>query len=296
MVNVVLTHRSNSVYDDRPDRYYHFPAQYLKAMQEAVGDWALYYEPRRGDGRQSYFALVAVDSVVADTQRDGHFYANLSRYLDFDRAVPMRVDSRTFEAALTKADGSANAGAFGWSVRRIPPAEFDAILNFGFAPVLHPTTDWQIADQIPSFQVAEASLEWEPRAVVERLTLRPFRDAAFSHRVREAYDNCCAISGLKLINGGGRPEVQAAHIRPVAAGGPDAARNGLALSGTVHWMFDRGLISVDDKLRVIVANGNVADMARRLLASGVPLRPPNDMSARPHPEFLAYHRTHIFKG
>jgi hypothetical protein len=37
---------------------------------------------------------------------------------------------------------------------------------------------------------------------------------------------------LQIINGGGRTEVQAAHIRPVAAGGSDSVRNGLALSGT----------------------------------------------------------------
>ena len=58
-----------------------------------------------------------------------------------------------------------------------------------------------------------------------------------------AYDARCAITGLKLINGGGRAEVAAAHIRPVEANGPDIISNGIALSATAHWMFDRGLIS-----------------------------------------------------
>ncbi|MGH6673150.1 MAG: HNH endonuclease [Xanthobacteraceae bacterium] len=44
------------------------------------------------------------------------------------------------------------------------------------------------------------------------------------------------MTGLQIINGGGRAEVQAAHIRPVAAGGFDSVRNGLALSGTIHWI------------------------------------------------------------
>ena len=43
-------------------------------------------------------------------------------------------------------------------------------------------------------------------------------------------------------NGGGRAEAQAAHIQPVAENGPDSLRNGVALSSTFHWMFDRGLI------------------------------------------------------
>ena len=54
----------------------------------------------------------------------------------------------------------------------------------------------------------------------------------------------CAMTGIKIINGRGLPEVQAAHIQPVSNRGPDSVRNGLALSGTVHWMFDRGLITL----------------------------------------------------
>ena len=45
------------------------------------------------------------------------------------------------------------------------------------------------------------------------------------------------MTGLRIVNGGGRPEVQAAHIRAEEADGPDALRNGVALSGTAHWMF-----------------------------------------------------------
>jgi len=39
-------------------------------------------------------------------------------------------------------------------------------------------------------------------------------------------------------------EAQVAHIMSIEAGGPDTAANGIPLSGTVHWMFDRGLISL----------------------------------------------------
>jgi hypothetical protein len=57
--------------------------------------------------------------------------------------------------------------------------------------------------------------------------------------VLHAYGARCAVTGWKLINGGGRAEAQAAHIRPVERGGPDSVQNGIALSGTAHWMFDR---------------------------------------------------------
>lgn len=84
-----------------------------------------------------------------------------------------------------------------------------------------------------------------PRAVLTTKGARPFRDQAFARQVRLAYDSRCAVTGLRLINGGGRAEVQAAHIRLVPSAGPDSVRNGLALSGTAHWMFDRGLLAID---------------------------------------------------
>src|SRR5205823_276620 len=100
------------------------------------------------------------------------------------------------------------------------------------------------------------------RPIVERFTSRPFRDAAFAEAVRSAYHNTCAVTGLKIVNGGGKPEVQAAHIRPVAASGPDSVRNGLALCGTVHWMFDRGLLSLDDDFKILTAKGRVPEPVR----------------------------------
>lgn len=42
-------------------------------------------------------------------------------------------------------------------------------------------------------------------------------------------------------------------IRPVEANGPDIVSNGLALSGTAHWMFDRGLISLSDDLGILIS-------------------------------------------
>lgn len=53
------------------------------------------------------------------------------------------------------------------------------------------------------------------------------------------------------MNGKGRPEVQAAHIKPVEAGGSDSVRNWIALSATVHWMVDPGLLSLYDDFTVL---------------------------------------------
>jgi putative restriction endonuclease len=139
--------------------------------------------------------------------------------------------------------------------------------------------------------------EMVERPIIERLVSRPFRDVAFRAAVRSAYANTCAVTGLKLINGGGRPEVQAAHIRPVAAGGSDSVRNGLALSGTVHWMFDRGLISVDEDCEtILVANDRLPPAVVGLIRPDRRLITPDRPDAKPNPSQLRYHRETVFKG
>ncbi len=125
---------------------------------------------------------------------------------------------------------------------------------------------------------------------------RPFRDAAFSLGVKAAYDDTCALTGLRIINGGGRSEVQAAHIRPVASDGPDSLRNGLALSGTAHRMFDRGLVSVDDDFTILVARDAVPAAVRGLLRPEGRIALPARAEARPHSRFLRFHREVVFKG
>ena len=99
-----------------------------------------------------------------------------------------------------------------------------------------------------------------------QLSSRVVRDRLFRRLILQAYDKRCAITGLKLINGGGRAEVDAAHIKPVEANGPDILTNGIALSGTAHWMFDRGLISLSDNLDILVSRqANDADSIRGLI-------------------------------
>jgi putative restriction endonuclease len=79
--------------------------------------------------------------------------------------------------------------------------------------------------------------------------------------------------------------------------GPDTVRNGLALSGTVHWMFDRGLVSVDDDSTILIARDSVgAGIAERLLVADQRLILPQDRSLAPHPSYFAWHRRNVFKG
>ena len=220
-----------------------------------------------------------------------HFYAFVENYLEFERKGPFKEGEHYFESALRKGDGSTNKGAFGRSVRSMPDEEFDLILQAGFSDILGA----EYGDEQLKPGLAEEQLEFK-RPVVERLVARPFRDAAFSKQVKSAYNNTCAITGLIIINGGGRSEAQAAHIRPVADNGPDTVRNGLALSGTVHWMFDRGLLSLDDDLTILKAGNSVPDTMERLINPDGKLLQPLRPELCPHQQFLKYHRENIFKG
>ena len=102
--------------------------------------------------------------------------------------------------------------------------------------------------------------------------------------VLRAYDERCAVTGLKLINGGGRAEVAAAHIRPVEHNGPDIINNGIALSGTAHWMLDRGLIGITDDLEIVISRHvNDRDGAEGLVNRTGRLIGPMLERDRPHP-------------
>lgn len=299
-MKAVFTTKIDPAYDDLPEERYHFPRTYLRQAEAAVGDWIVYYEPRRPGaaglgGRLAYFAAARVERVRPDPRRDDHFYADVSGYLEFDRPVPFREGARYYEVGLQREDGGTSKGAFGRAVRNMSDAEFDAILAAGFAPVigLDAARD-ALGSQLPAGFADEP--ETFERPLVERLTARPFRDAAFAVAVKQAYGDTCAFTGLKIINGGGRAEAQAAHIRPVASAGPDSVRNGLALSATAHWMFDRGLVSVDDDHTLLVAEDRVPDAARRLFLPGGRILPPARPDWTPHAQFLRWHREHVFKG
>lgn len=294
MVKLVLLHKADSIYDDEPDVVYDFPRTYLKAISEAVGDWVVYYEPVKA-GPRGYFAVARIDRVIPKPGVEGRYLAMIapSTFLPFDREVPRLIAGRPVEAALREADGSPKSGgAVQLAVRRLPEAEFAEIVRRGLPQDLMAAEERRYDP--PGREVAEPLAPFE-RPVIERLTNRPYRDVAFRRKVREAYDYRCAISGLRLRNGGGRPEVQAAHIRPVEKKGSDSVRNGLALTGTLHWMFDRGLISVAEDLSILVSRNKVpSDVVDRLILPHGKLCPPANERDWPHRENLKWHRENVF--
>ncbi len=294
VTKAIFTTKIEPSYDDLPEERYHFPRMYLRQVEAAVGDWIIYYEPRRSSlnigsrgGRQAYFATARVQQIMRDPGREDHFYAFVSDYLEFDRSVPFKDGALYYESSLQRDDGQTKKGAFGRAVRSLPDREYDLILKAGFARTLIEATPAADLSGITKPDFEEETTTFE-RPTVEMVIARPFREAAFAASVKAAYAETCAFTGLRIINGGGRAEVQAAHIRPVAAGGSDSVRNGLALSATVHWMFDRGLISISQDFSILVARDRLPDAATRLFREDGKAAVPRRPDLRPHPAYLSF--------
>jgi predicted restriction endonuclease len=120
----------------------------------------------------------------------------------------------------------------------------------------------------------------------------------FRQAVLNAYDVRCCISGINV------PDLLiASHIKPWGKFPEDRLnpRNGLCLSTLHDAAFDDGLITLDEKLSVVLSKRLKSFFPQITLEQNfVPfenktIRLP-DKLAEPDPEFLRYHRQEIFKS
>ena len=297
-VRTVFDTRPDTGYDDDIFRRYHFPDVYLAKARKGVGDWVVYREPRRGGGREGYVAVARVARIEPDPKKPRSSYAHMTDFLPFDTIVPLHSGTEYYEAALNAVENPSLIGAWlrGKSIRNISAAEFAAIARAGLAQTLGAARaqgsergDSRMDPSMVAF--IRAPQEEQERRISQMLVNRPLRDAAFRTSVVDAYDEQCAVTGLRIINGGGRAEVQAAHIWPVADGGPGIVQNGIALSATCHWLFDRHLISLSDNYGLLVSHNRVPGELRNLFEKQVDrIHLPTDERLWPRPEFVIRHR------
>ncbi|WP_026987451.1 HNH endonuclease [Fodinicurvata fenggangensis] len=293
----VFIHRADSIYDDRPDERYQFPRQYLGRAKESINDWIVYLEPSKVPGTRGYFAIARVQEIIEDPKAPNMYLALIEpgSYLEFANGVEFSDQDGPVERGLLNEHGRLSGRAQS-AVRPISPEDFLRILEHGLKDAV-PTLPRIDAHSIP-FWLGEgqAPSEFAARERVQQFTNRAVRDRVFRKIVIRAYDERCAITDLKFINGGGRAEVDAAHIQPVQHNGPDIVNNGIALSGTAHWMFDRGLISLSDDFDILISRqvndiDSVRSFIRKSGRAALPLR----SSDRPHARFLKWHRENCFK-
>lgn len=291
MAKGVFIHNPGTQYDDDPATRYHFPKMYLDRAKATVGDNILYYQSGYKGG---YTATAIIENIVPDpSDPNGHFYANVvaRSYVPFVKKVPFRLNGKLSNTFLDNGDGTVNRGKQVWAIRPIPEKDYLKIVALAAAD----------ANELPRLSVndhefAETQDEFiidADRKTVEVILNKKVRSKLFRERVIDAYDKQCALTGMRFINGGGRAEVQAAHIKSVAADGPDSVNNGLALSGTIHWMFDRGLLSLSNDYEILVSRKvNNTDEVSRLINKDRRAILPKSHSDWPHPRYLEWHRDH----
>lgn len=293
----LFVHRSDSIYDDSPAEQYQFPKQYLTRIERFVGDWIIYYEPTKVSDARGYYAVAKVQQVIPDPKASEMYLAIIEpgTFLEFSNPVPFRDDLGPIERGVLNEEGRISGRAQS-AVRPLSQDDFHRIVERGLEENIRllPRVE---AESAQGFEDEQKPFTYDQQR--ERATFqvsRIVRDRVFRQVILRAYDQRCAMSGLRFINGGGRAEVAAAHIRPVEAGGPDIVNNGIALSGTAHCMFDRGLISLSDDLDILISRQtNDQDGVRSFVnKSGRALAPQNPL-CRPHPHFLHWHRANCFK-
>ena len=124
------------------------------------------------------------------------------------------------------------------------------------------------------------------------------RGGLFKKLVPKVYDFTCAISGMKVISMDGSSLVEACHIVPISVSGDDKVTNGIALCPNLHTAFDKGMIAVDERLRVIVSPllaDKVSSPYNLSQFDGQPLRLPFGKMHYPKQERFAWHLVEKFK-
>ncbi len=146
----------------------------------------------------------------------------------------------------------------------------------------------------------EPSNRVPPTGPTEKLSVVKLRRGQqfFRQSILNAYGVRCCISGISVPR-----LLVASHIRPWNAFPEDRLnlRNGLCLSSLHDAAFDSGLITLDEKLRVVLSPRLRKHFPQPALEQnfvayeGQPIRKP-DILAEPSPDFLKHHRQVIFKG
>ncbi len=161
-----------------------------------------------------------------------------------------------------------------------------------FAEVLH-----RLYGDQTSNEPLDVELPWLRGGPVygdPRLTPQRLGQQAFQAVVLRAYDRRCAVTGGHI-----RPVLQAAHIRPLPAGGEHRIDNGLLLRSDVHTLFDRGYLSIDPQYRLMVSTrlryefGNGEEFYSR---QGTVIALPHRRADLPNKEFLAWHTDTVFRS
>lgn len=296
----VLGPATQSKYDDSLASY-QFPSQYRSQFDPLYANLdmlAIVYEPRGESrrGRMSYVGWAIIrGEPVEEANAEGRFFRIKFRepIRSFEKPVPKEIRGEPIERWLRAYPRGRrrNVATLGRAVRHLAAEEADEILRYGTKDV-----EWDVEEPTGEDPLTPNAEDSRVRRTVTRLE----RDNQFRQEVLDAYERRCAISGLSAAGIDGL--LDAAHIRGAGSPdfGPDHITNGIALTPTLHRLFDRHLFSLQyraENLVVVTSNRLNAKMVRDSetgcalkLHHGQSVRIPKDTTLRPGRQFVNYHR------
>jgi putative restriction endonuclease len=132
---------------------------------------------------------------------------------------------------------------------------------------------------------------------VETRQMRIARSSVFPKLVGREYERRCCVSGIVVLTPPLLYEAQAAHIVPLSKGGTDDIRNGLSLSQTLHWAFDRGLFGVMPNRRIYLPRRVEIMKENSFLKQfrGIEMAETKTSKFRAHKDALAWHFKNLVK-
>jgi putative restriction endonuclease len=126
------------------------------------------------------------------------------------------------------------------------------------------------------------------------LVRRRLGQGGFRILVTDTYKRHCAVTGERTL-----PVLQAAHIRPVTAGGLHQVENGLLLRSDIHTLFDRGYVTVTPDHHFRVSNHLRDEWHNGRVyyeLDGREIKLPTERLCWPSREALEWHVDSVFLG
>lgn len=131
----------------------------------------------------------------------------------------------------------------------------------------------------------------------DEIYLTEARSVGFRRVVVDAYKHTCSFCGIRVITPDKHTAVAAAHIVPWSHSHIDDPRNGIALCGLHHWIFDNGLVCVGEDyiIKVSPAATSEENVAALIVAlDGRAMQLPNVQLLWPARSALRWHVDNIF--
>jgi putative restriction endonuclease len=135
------------------------------------------------------------------------------------------------------------------SIRALLDGHFEPSLHDDIRSAIGLDTDRLFVDDAVNAVADEIASVRDSIAVNRRM-----RERSFRNEVLAAYDYRCSATGFQTLMKGVVFCLEAAHVHWHSQGGEESVDNGLALTPTLHRLFDHGAWSLTDDRRILISS------------------------------------------